>query len=86
MGGRCGRVALGLLLSHDGAMPVPLDDLPPNVRQAIAERVGAAAPSAAAPTSRCTWRCFRCGQTFTKWAPAERHGNNAGHHRIEVVL
>lgn len=30
-----------------------------------------------------TFRCHACGETFTAWAPAERHGNHHGHHRIE---
>ena len=31
------------------------------------------------------WRCHRCGQEFTAWAPAEAHGR-AGHHRLELIL
>jgi hypothetical protein len=32
------------------------------------------------------WRCRACGETFTAWARAERHADDAGHHRLEVVL
>jgi hypothetical protein len=32
----------------------------------------------------CRWRCAICGQVFTAWAPAERHGR-AGHHRLEAM-
>lgn len=33
-----------------------------------------------------TWRCHTCEQTFTSWAAAERHADEAGHHRIEIDL
>ena len=33
----------------------------------------------------CRWRCAVCGQIFTTWASAERHGR-AGHHRLELIL
>jgi hypothetical protein len=33
-----------------------------------------------------TWRCHQCGQQFTSWAAAERHADQTGHTRLEVVL
>lgn len=42
----------------------------------------------AAPTAGGRWRCGTdgCPATFTQLAPAERHADLPGHHRIEVVL
>jgi transposase-like protein len=36
--------------------------------------------------SRARWRCHACHQPFTAWAAAERHSDQTGHHRLEVLL
>jgi ribosomal protein L37AE/L43A len=33
--------------------------------------------------NRQTWTCHTCAETFTAWAPAERHSRATAHHRIE---
>jgi len=37
-------------------------------------------------TRPARWRCHTCGETFTAWARAEAHGDQPGHHRIEVII
>lgn len=37
------------------------------------------------PTGRCRYRCRTCGQVFTAWAPAQRHANEHGGARVEIV-
>jgi hypothetical protein len=35
---------------------------------------------------RPRWRCHSCQQPFTAWAAAERHSDQTGHHRLEVLV
>ena len=37
-------------------------------------------------TAPVCWRCRRCGQTFSQWAPAQRHANENHHGGLEVIL
>ena len=75
---------------------VRLSDLPPHVQAKIRARrpkLGsqpvpsgrrtAAPPGKAARPDRPIYRCHGCGDTFTAWAPAERHADQPGHRRIE---
>ena len=32
------------------------------------------------------YRCHQCAATFTAWATAQRHADEARHHRIELSL
>lgn len=32
------------------------------------------------------WRCHTCPAVFTAWAAAQRHADQTGHRRIEVIL
>lgn len=32
------------------------------------------------------WRCHTCGQTFTAYAPAERHADSHGGARLEIEV
>lgn len=41
-----------------------------------------ASPGKTARPDRPLYRCHACGEEFAAWAPAERHGNQHGHHRI----
>ena len=34
---------------------------------------------------RNRWRCAKCGAVFEKWAPMQRHSNDTGHARVEIV-
>lgn len=43
-------------------------------------------PEPPKPRSRQVWRCHDCGERFTQWAPAQRHSNDSGHVRIDIVL
>lgn len=36
--------------------------------------------------SAAKWVCAECGEQFTFWARAERHSDEQGHHRINLVL
>jgi hypothetical protein len=47
---------------------------------------GTATPGAFGEVGDQKWRCHACSEEFTAWAPAERHGNQRGHGRIELVL
>lgn len=38
------------------------------------------------PKHRQSWRCVTCGEVFTAWAKAQRHANELGHVRIELIL
>jgi hypothetical protein len=47
---------------------------------------GVSAPQPPKPRARESWKCHDCGETFTQWAPAQRHANENRHVRIELVL
>lgn len=34
---------------------------------------------------RCRWRCAACGHLSDWWRAAERHADENGHHKIDVV-
>lgn len=39
----------------------------------------------APPGRGCRWRCAACGHVSKWWRAAERHADENGHHRIDVV-
>ena len=77
--------------------PLRLEDLPKALRERIAAEVHVPPPpehpSPCAGRRRGTsaaarWTCKGCGESFTKYAPAQRHSSAAcnGHSRLECVL
>jgi hypothetical protein len=32
------------------------------------------------------WRCCACQEEFASWTAAERHADDEGHHRVEVLV
>lgn len=63
------------------------EDLPASVRHRIQdhrteERVRATSPM----PGQSRWLCCGCGEVLTSWAAAERHADEQGHTRIELVL
>lgn len=71
-------------------MALRYEDLPEKLRAQIPDADGPAprrrGKGGGTVRSGNTWRCHGCGATFTVWAKAERHGNDDGHHRIEIVF
>lgn len=68
-----------------GVVTVRAEDLPPAVRA----RLGAPPKAKARRTATLRggrWHCHTCGQAFTAWAPAERHGQTQRHPRIDCEL
>jgi hypothetical protein len=79
---------------------VRIDELPAAVRRKIAARARGttATPDARAAqeagtatdrprgSGRPRWRCHACGELPKSWAAAERHADEMGHTRIELVL
>lgn len=74
-----------------------IDQLPPELRDKVRAQLAQPAQPAATgrrrgpevsetPQRDGRWRCHGCGAEFKAWAAAERHGHQAGHVRIDVVL
>jgi hypothetical protein len=74
-------------------------DLPAAVRARLAELnpahadalAGATAAKGARPNGRADtkggrWTCHACGEPFTTWAAVERHRDELGHVRFDLVL
>lgn len=67
--------------------PIHYEDLPIAVRQRIkgARREKVQRAQSEFPSQRL-WQCSACSEVLTSWAAAERHCDEQGHRRIELVL
>lgn len=92
-----GTRASTLALRHTGTVAVQWDDLPPDVRHRLADRVDAPRPRAGRrgrggttgilpPPASTSWRCYQCGYEAPSWAAQQRHASQQRHHRIECKL
>lgn len=68
---------------------VRIEDLPPAMRAQVEDQLArrpARGRGSRGARGSFAGRCATCDAPFSAWAEAQRHADEEGHHRIDLVL